>query len=558
MKEMKLIMGLRARLPHVDVDIHNNRVMVNGVILGGVNLENYSDYTHEQYLTEINTVASRMISRNELDKKKWKIMRDPFYSELYLEYGLGGIERAGFFFDTSDSDVDLKESVRIKCTPVSNVYNAIKGGVKNPCILLSTGSFCPAHDGHIDMMNRAKKAIEEDSDYNVVAGYLSPGHDEYISAKNKAGAIPIAERLSIITDMIKGHAWLDVDPWEGVFCKVAVNFTDVITRMEMYLKHHFTEDIPVFFVCGGDQAHFSSTFSKRGKCIVVGRPNSESEFMKYRIQLSSDNILFAHGNNQSSSTEIRKSYKRKDLPSVLLLRTGDSDLREASIIKELEHRFDSVVASNPGNLLEHSDATKYISMDSIIRAEHNLEISRKFDLFGHRMLGYSNRPGSPDLDAQIENIPVGEYILFDDDVHTGGSIKFARNLLESKRRDIKAVLSLKFSTPEKAEILDCRDFLIGNNNSGLVVMLPNGNLVRVPYIYPYVCPYARASIHDPLEFSIEIWRINEEYFKNETVNKFSSVKYSGQTLWYNITGVFQESMYEICKWHRELLENLKQ
>jgi hypothetical protein len=53
------------------------------------------------------------------------------------------------------------------------------------------------------------------------------------------------------------------------------------------------------------------------------------------------------------------------------------------------------------------------------------------------------------------------------------------------------------------EVLDCRDFLIGDINNGLVITIKD-KIVRVPYVYPYACPFIRASIDGPLLFSIEV------------------------------------------------------
>ncbi|VEB36422.1 NAD+ synthetase [Legionella sainthelensi] len=55
---------------------------------------------------------------------------------------------------------------------------------------------------------------------------------------------------------------------------------------------------------------------------------------------------------------------------------------------------------------------------------------------------------------------------------------------------------------------------MGSYYGGLVVLLPNEKIARVPYIYPFVLPSLR--YHCPAEanfnFSLEIWKFNREFF----------------------------------------------
>ena len=210
------------------------------------------------------------MNRSKDSKNFWKIERDFFYKSLYDMTNEETILEAGFFYDTDTVNRNLKESIKILCTPLSflNINTNISKSPNGPCILLTCGAFCPLHPGHIQMMEVAKKHLEGIG-YDVIGGYISPGHDEYISSKNKDKAIPIHYRIRIISQMIKHKDWLSVDPWEGLFCKVAVNFTDVYLRLQMYIKEHLKQDIPIFFVSGGDNAKFAMTFLKKGNCIIV-------------------------------------------------------------------------------------------------------------------------------------------------------------------------------------------------------------------------------------------------------------------------------------------------
>lgn len=105
------------------------------------------------------------------------------------------------------------------------------------------------------------------------------------------------------------------------------------------------------------------------------------------------------------------------------------------------------------------------------------------------------------------------------------------------------------------ETLDCRDLLLNGDNNGLVVKLPNGNLVRAPYVYPYVCPFLRSSIGDPMDFSIKIWELNFNFHKKLNF-KLSDYRHF-QPLFVQAGFEPEDSMESICEWHLDLLRGLK-
>jgi hypothetical protein len=210
----------------------------------------------------------------------------------------------------------------------------------------------------------------------------------------------------------------------------------------------------------------------------------------------------------------------------LHLRVDSPDEREEKILSLLKSRFREVRVSRASDQLRNFrnfSSEKVISMDSLTPALYNLEISRKYDIFGINMLGFTNRPGSKNLEAQVKEIPKGEHFLFDDDIHTGRTMKFATSLLEKSGIKIAGVAFYTTSVGAE-EVLDCRDFYFGEKNSGLVVENPDGQEKRYPYVYPYVCPYIRGSVKDPLAFSANVWRINMNYFRFKDREKYLECK----------------------------------
>lgn len=500
-----------------------------------------------------------------------KIKEDPFYADLYTKHGLSFIEEAGWFPDTSEVGFLNRIFLHEIVTPVNHIIkdNKLKNANK-PCVLINTGSFCPIHSGHIEMMECAKRELESYG-FDVLGGYLSPGHDEYIFSKNKEEAIPINYRIKLINEVIENIDWLSVDPWEGIFTDVAVNFTEVVHRLELYLKEILGHNIPVFFVCGSDNARFALSFLDKGNCVVVNRPGYEDRFEKYQEQIGyhQDRIFFTGGGNSMSSTEVRKTFKwNKPAKKKLQLRTSNHSL-DSNIIELLKPYYSNINIQYTGTqrmrFWDDNKDSNVISLDSLIdgtnngRFSYNLEVSRKYDFFGINKLGYTRRPSSKSFDEQIGIIdPTLSYYLFDDDIHTGGTMRFAKKLLEDRGVRVCGIKSSNINDGDD-EILDSRDFIFGLINSGLVVQVPGGNVhgsaVRVPYIYPFVDPTSRCSIDKPLDFSIKVWKMNLEYWsKSDTT---LSHKEHLHKLFNGILGFGLETkISEICKYYIGFLERI--
>lgn len=482
----------------------------------------------------------------------WKVERDSYYSELHRKFGLAYIAKAGFFEDTDTVDRQVLNSLDILCTPVA----FLKRSAAKPAILLSTGSYCPIHFGHVEMMISARKAVEA-AGYNVVGGYFSPSHDEYVKAKTGGGWIPDFARLKKIRDAISHHPWMQIDPWEAVFNKVAINFTDVIDRLKAYVLRHTGIDADIFYVCGGDNAKFALTFALKGHCVVVSRPGYTSQVLKdyaeaLRPAMESKRVVLAEGNADVSSSELRQPYRLEK--TTLQLRVDECDPGEVRVAEALQGRFSSVkvhyVRKEQSIQFAELPKDNLISLDTIFQARYNLPISRHYDLYGASKLGYGLRPNPRDtrpLKAHIKSIPPGNYGLFDDDIHTGKTMQFVKDLLAPCSVNIDKTYTLTTSSGD-GEILDAADFLFG---AGLVVQLPNQETVRLPYMYPYVCPYIRGSVLDPKELSLEMWKLNAEIYEKTdlTIGQFRNLQPFANYMGY----IPSKPIVDICREHAQLL-----
>lgn len=474
--------------------------------------------------------------------QQWKIERDFFYADLYQQKGFDFVESAGFFYDTDMVNRDINQSLDILCTPLGFDIDP----TKKSCLLLSTGSFCPMHFGHRDMLIKAKNHLEQKG-WRVLKAYISPGHDEYIQKKCGHQWINIDQRIQLIQRMIADDDWLAIDPWEGIFNCVAVNFTDVIQRLQSYIKKHSHQSIPVFYVCGSDNARFAQTFINKGHCVVVNRPGYQAEFEKYQY-LESDRITFIEGDADIASSVLRKE-KYQDNKKVSLNLICQSYPLESNLINLMSDYYQAVIPETFNQSVQSNDSMPGISLDSSIDAEYRLSISRLFDLGGISFKGFSPRPGTVSIDQQINLIPAGLYRLQDTDIFSGKTIEFIIELLAANNIRIDQVQTLLQSTGN--EVLDARDFFLNAPDAGLVVQLPNGEISRAPYVFPYVNPAVRCSLQNALDFSIRIWQMNRDYFFSKT-DRLASLK-SNKSLFLYMGFSETDSLAEIADWHYQKL-----
>lgn len=470
----------------------------------------------------------------------WKIRRDPYLRPVCERHGEAAAIDAGFFWDDDEEDAPLDDVDRL-CTPFPKLATRLLEGDRRPVVLLSTGAFCPVHDGHLEMMNRARTAAER-AGFDVLGGYLSSGHDRYIELKCGPAAIPAYQRMRGCAEAVRGSDWLSVDPWEALHRRVSVNYTDVAARLRAYLRRHVDPRIEVLYVCGGDNARFALAFTEEGGCVVVGRPTGEAETAKWRARLDGHpRILWSDGDHPAASRALRApQWTPPPRPRVVLRVEDARAVRTLGLPAATHAAFadalanlvatyaDVRVVKTSGSAAEAEADANVLSLDAMapgageLRAgPRALAISRLFALGGYEQLGHVARPGAPPLAEQIAKIPAGRYVLADDDRMTGGTIAAVRALLPSSI----AITSTRFALARGADedVLDARDFLLGADEGGLVIALPGGQTARAIYALPFVDPAVRASVRatsrpgggsvDPHAFSRAIWSLNARTFE---------------------------------------------
>ncbi|HVF17546.1 MAG TPA: hypothetical protein VNA21_11565 [Steroidobacteraceae bacterium] len=471
----------------------------------------------------------------------WKLARDPFLRPLAETQGEQIAWDAGFFLD-SDAQHQSLEDCDWLCTPRPR---CVRGG-ERPIVLLSTGAFCPVHDGHLAMMNAAHAAATR-AGYTVLGGYLSPGHDDYVRLKCGAEAIPASARLEQCAAAAASTDWLSVDSWEALHRRVAVNYTDVVGRLRSYLRAHVDPRIDVFYVGGADNARFALAFQRDAGCIIVGRPGAEDEAAKWRARLEGNpRLLWTNGEHAAASRHLRDGTPYAARSRRLVVRRDD-ERAVRTLGVDLQSFQEELLASlHEARIIEtkvQPMRAATISLDPFTHAEHRLAVSRVFALGGHQLLGYVARPGNASIEDQIATIPSGDYTLLDDDRMSGGTLAAVIAMLPSRIQITKTELMLEQRANE--DVLDSRDFLVGSDEGGLVVVLPDGSLGRAPYLLPYVDPAARASIPDAKAFSKAMWDANACVFA-QTDLKLTDLP----EVWQRTFRAHRErTLRDLCAWH---------
>jgi nicotinic acid mononucleotide adenylyltransferase len=567
-----------------------------------------------------------------LPPEKWA--RDPTFANAYrMLGGLKEIEEAGYFDDGLEDSP--RSDPRWWSAPINKILKNLaqpkaQGSSKELYVLVSTGAFSPVHAGHLEMMDRAKIALEGHG-HVVLGGYLAPDHDSYISLKCGPDFTPASQRLDLCERAVRNSDWLMVERWAALHVPAAVNFTTVIERLEKHLAYylHTHRPIHVAFVCGSDNARFAKAFTGRGSCICVLRPGFETEFKRVAedpLVRQNPRIVFTRnatspwassnvrrGNTQALPEEVKHEWLRlrtinpsinhqvSGVVSLYIRNEGDWAVQPwehlpGMDLTRLHHAYQTfsmglVTAFEEsfcrGRKLEGgpevqcfsldlhrqktifrgiAESSPIISLDPCLPGAVNMEVSRCFKPLSKESPDFVARPGAEPIATQLERLENTSYVLFDDDTFTGHTRDYVRGLVESRCTVSKFVTLCdasgplsgspvekeKSDYPRRLNLVDCRDFLVGAREAGLVMRLPDGSLCRGPYMLPYVRPHYQASVFlsEEIEFSRRVWGLNRRFFEEVGVKlRVLDMDSAFRTLCEVQTFPREMTMEELCDWH---------
>ncbi|KAF9047429.1 hypothetical protein BJ165DRAFT_1466171 [Panaeolus papilionaceus] len=96
--------------------------------------------------------------------------------------------------------------------PHNRLSNVLRNPKKTPIVLVACGSFSPVTYLHLRMFEMAKDFVRQNTDFEILGGYLSPVSDMY----KKPGLLSAHHRVNMCTLAAQdSDTWLMVDPWEA-------------------------------------------------------------------------------------------------------------------------------------------------------------------------------------------------------------------------------------------------------------------------------------------------------------------------------------------------------
>lgn len=476
---------------------------------------------------------------------------------------------AGYFHSVPDVTQIPSYDVNFLSTPFGHILKNLDV-TKPQLVVLVTGSFAPFHSGHLNLIKRAKEILE-DHGHDVIGGYISPSHDEYVLTKQGTELYCAEDRVEIAREIIQGHSdvssWCEVDPWECLYVNTSLNFTEVIERLEAYLRHHLNAPLlEVAFAFGEDNQAFTHAFQNGRPHVCIARNVATTQSPK----MEDGGFFGYHTNNtviELNSQKIRSETNRRSIPQqghVVLRSTNWNGTLLSNEIGHYEEEMTDLIALAycsrvrvRKRVYEPRVKKDVINLDPITASEYeyNLNISRIFDVSSAQKapLGYIARPGFPSIEEQIDVIPQGYYTLVDDDQSTGGTIAMVSSLLKQRGRIIQDVETLLENDAKRIDILDIRDFIMGSDFGGLVVNV-KGNTYRVPYLLPFVNIRARANITmgNAVIFSRNVFNLNRRLHTKTGM----TVKDSPDGFYHDILGYSLDTLlsdiaddyYNILRW----------
>lgn len=207
---------------------------------------------------------------------------DPWFQSIEAKYGYDFCLQAGYF-----------QEPHVWNESYAKTFSLPEGKT----VIQYSGAFYPFHEGHLETVIKAIDAISKHGTEGIVIIHVD--HQQYRTSKGKFNEKSFTAAFGLLLGRF---------PYRGF------SFTLVFEdAMENGCSRNFTRlykelidlNNDAYLLCGGDRANFSLAFIDKGKCIVAGRSQSDS-YKRYKPLMESDRHIFIEGDNDMSSTKIRK------------------------------------------------------------------------------------------------------------------------------------------------------------------------------------------------------------------------------------------------------------
>lgn len=211
----------------------------------------------------------------------------------------------------------ILSNILLECHPVEGRQRAI---------LISTGSFCPIHKGHLKLLDIAASFLSKEHKIDALLGIISPKSDLFVSLKYGQSAIRFEDRCEMSRLACKEHNLQKSEDKEILHIVTdtrdgsQVDFIDfqfVYNRLKKEINEKFSaENLLVLFVCGGDMFN-DRQCSEREFIVGISREEFRIETEtniqnhlyicsdqikqeEFNIKVTKDNFEYVKGNVHES------------------------------------------------------------------------------------------------------------------------------------------------------------------------------------------------------------------------------------------------------------------
>lgn len=471
------------------------------------------------------------------------ILQDALYSSM-IQWGASDDQ----LFEAGWLNTGINQADLLNGAP--SLFNT-DGILPNSTVLLSTGSYAPAHSGHIDALLAAKSLLELEG-HVVSKCIISPSHDEYVQSKLKSNKYPLSLRVKELHKFTKEFPFIDISTVEASIFKVSVNFSDIIMLIDKAISTAGINGVKIGYVFGSDHLAFADCFRSPlplfshifGVCVVrqgypvaVAPPNCVVVRNSPSSDLASRLIRSKASDPYAPKLPASKSFGVRNDTDFVTSVWGDTcqtsylmfHSKLVSLFsKYLGTQVESIDLRKQVDALSSlvSGGSKVLNLDactnSLNIAQFPLNLSRTFNISTPQL-----SPVRMDyrLNSDVLDLIPGDYTLVDDDIASGFTVRNVSEQLQRNQVNVINAVSLTSFVSKHPEtpffdLGDTRDFLAGAPSGGLVCSFKNSRM-RVPYWHPWVDLSSRSSINylHAMQFTFDVILLNLEFYdKNPELN----------------------------------------
>ncbi|KAF8161312.1 hypothetical protein B0H34DRAFT_654180 [Crassisporium funariophilum] len=265
--------------------------------------------------------------------------------------------------------------------PFHRLSRVLRNPKKTPIVLVACGSFSPVTYLHLRMFEMAKDYVRQNTDFEILGGYLSPVSDMY----KKPGLLSARHRVNMCTLAAEdSDTWLMVDPWEAFqsYQRTAIVLDHFDHEINTVLGGVHTEDgehrsVRVMLLAGSD---LIGTMSEPGVwshsdldhilgrygCLIVERAGTGMDQATDNLARWRSNIYLISQliQNDVSSTKVRL-FLRRGLSVRYLLPNSVVDYIEQNGLYQDETTISANTSSEKGKERERDISGGAPKKDSI-------------------------------------------------------------------------------------------------------------------------------------------------------------------------------------------------